>query len=274
MDDPRADLRHTPLVMVQRKLLINSKIIKQVTIVDKRGVCTLNLAYWEPNVDRFFYNKLLALINCYIEAERGLEHYEMCLKEHWMFVSKNESSLITVVIGAMQQNHSELRPKVLDFIRNIQELIECCHNGGATPVRTTGFLALKTFLQEQIELEITRNFSTPWDHPFFDEQFVADVAKIRILTILVDQCAYTLKEINEQLHLGFKIITERLDYLIRTEFVRKDIKFFKEKGYRAYSYTYSITEIGKFALDSLDSGFPGLWFQELALSEEPSQIFS
>jgi len=261
--------------MVQRKLLINSKIIKQVTIVDKSGVCTLNLAYWEPNIDRIFFNKLLMLINCYLESERGLDHYEMCLKTYWMFVRNNESSLITVIIEATRKNNSDLRSKMSDFITNIQELIDHCHNGYLTPVRMNGIPALKAFLQEQIEMEIIRIFSTPWDHPFIDEQFVTDVAKIRILTVLADQRIYTLNEINEQLHLGVEIITERLNYLIKTKFVRKNINFSEKKEYRTYSYIYSITEIGKFALDSLDSGFPGMWFQEqLELSEEQSQIIS
>ncbi len=63
--------------------------------------------------------------------------------------------------------------------------------------------------------------------------------------------------------------------LIKTKFIRKNIMLSEENDYRTYSYTYSITEIGKFVLDSLDIGFPGMWFQEqLELSEEPSQIFS
>ena len=225
--------------------------IKQVTIFKKNGICVLNLDHWGARLNGQLFSSLLSAINTFSVEALGLELCEISTQEHHVFLRRTEDLIIAVVAEEPACEAPETKSSILSLVESICQILESFDHSWTrkdpkTPER----------LHKKIKLEIARTFPTSWSPFTPDEQFLRDIAKIRILAHLSDQKKHTLTEIGKQLHLTRSIIKEKLSALDQDGFITVEKIPFGRRTRRKYA----ISEMGKLALDGLETRFPGLWF--------------
>lgn len=234
---------------------MNNKVIKQLNIA-KKGDLSAYFNYWDSKADEKNFQKFISMTNTFTRHIMHLDYYDALLKGHRIFMSDKDFLCITILAEETFYNYSELKPIILDLVDRVREVFEAYMHS-----RTDKSLS-SAFLKDQVELEIARTFPVMWNPPVFDAQILTDVAKIRVLTVLADQDVYTLEEIDKHLHFGPETLKERLINLTKIGLIQSE-RMVSEKG---LSMGYAISEMGKLVLDSLDTGFPGLWVQDSSKS--------
>lgn len=227
------------------------EMIKQVTIFKKSGVCLLNLDYWSARLDEHLFSSLLSAINSFSAETLGLELCEITTQEHHVFLSRTKDLIIAVVADESVCKDPETKASIHSLVDRIRQILESIDHSWYRKD-----LKVPEWLQKRIKQEIAQAIPTPWSPFASDEQFLSDVAKIRILTHLSDQKKYTIEEIGKRLHLGRPILKEKLSTLDQEGFITAEQIPFGRKTYQKYA----ISEMGKLTLDNLETKFPGLWF--------------
>ena len=226
-------------------------MIKQVTIFKKSGACLLNLDYWGARLDEHLFSNLLSAINSFSAEALGLELCELTTQEHHMFLSRTKDLIIAVVADESVCEDPETKASIHSLVDRIRQILE-----SIDPSWSRKDLKVPEWLQKKIKREISESVPTPWSPFTPDEQFLSDVAKIRILTHLLDQKSHSITELGKRLHLNHPILKEKLSALDQDGFITIGQSPFGRRIRRKYA----ISEMGKLTLDNLETKFPGLWF--------------
>jgi len=166
--------------------------------------------------------------------------------------------ILAVVTKGSAVASLEFKPRVFALMERICRLLKLVEDQILlSKVRRN--IEVLDWLQKNIEQEITRTFPvSSWIYFYtLDEQLLLDISTIRILTYLSDQERHTRYELSKQMGLSRTLIEDKLDFLRQKGFIIVETSLFGKKKVKKYK----ISELGKFAMDDLETHFPGLWFQ-------------
>ena len=228
---------------------MNGEIIKQVMIFDKSGICVHSVNYWSSRWDADIFGSLLSAINQFTKETLNVEPYELVTPECCVFLHRTEEHILTIITNESACNDSEVKLHISSLMATLCQILESDEYTLDKSDQKS-----QQHLTNQIELEVARIFST-FANQIVPDQVTNDLIKIRILTHLSDQNDHTATTIMNKLHVSQSMIQEKLSSLDQEGYVL--VKAFFRQGEH---WTYSISEIGKFALSILETQFPGLWF--------------
>jgi len=228
---------------------MNEEIIKQVTIFDKSGICVNSVNYWESRWDEDIFGSLLSAINQFTKETLNVEPYELVTPECCVFLHRTEEYILAIIANESVCNDSEVKLHISSLMATLCQILE--FNKYTLDINDQ---KSQQHLTNQIKLEVARIFST-LENQFVPDQVTNDLIKIRILAHLSDQNDHTTTNIMNKLQISHSMIQEKLSSLDQEGYVI--VKAFFKYGEQC---TYSISELGKFALSILETQFPGLWF--------------
>ncbi|MFX0197718.1 MAG: hypothetical protein ACFFCW_16480 [Candidatus Hodarchaeota archaeon] len=225
--------------------------LKQVTVFRKSGTCVLNLDYWDHRVNEELFSSLLSAINTFSTVALGLELCEISTQEHRLFLSRTDHLIVALVVDESVCKDLKIKSNILSLLERICMILETIDQ--LWTQKDPNALEL---LKKKIKVEIAKIFPTSWIRFTSDEQFLNDIIQIRILTHLSDQNKHSMTGIGKQLCLTNTNIKDKLSILNQEGFVNIENVAFG----RNIRKKYAITEMGKLALNELETRFPGLWF--------------
>lgn len=225
--------------------------LKQVTVFRKSGTCVLNLDYWDHRLNEELFSSLLSAINTFSSVALGLELCELSTQEHRLFLSRTDNLIVAVVVDESVCKDLKTKSNILSLLERICMILESIDQ-----LWTQKDPIALELLKKKIKVEIAKTFPTSWIRFTSDEQFLNDTTQIRILTHLSDQKKHSMTGIGKQLRLTNSIIKNKLSILDQEGFIFIENVPFGRKTRKKYV----ISEMGKLALNELETRFPGLWF--------------
>lgn len=232
--------------------------IQQVTLFKRSGKCVLSLGYSDTGLSQDLFSGLLSALDTFSMEALGLELCELITQNLRVFLNRTESMILAVVTKGSAVASLEFKPRVFTLMERICRLLKLVEDQILlSKVRRN--IKVLDWLRKNIEQEIARVFPvSSWIYfHTLDEQLLLDISTIRILTYLSDQERHTRYEFSKQFGLSRSLIEDKLDYLRQKGFIIVETSLFGKKKVKKYK----ISELGKFAMDNLETHFPGLWFQ-------------
>ncbi len=232
--------------------------IQQVTLFYRSGKCVLNLGYSDTGLSQDLFSGFLSALDYFSMETLGLELCELITQNLRVFLNRTESIILAVVTKGSALTSLEFKPRVFAFMERICRLLKLVEDQILlSKIRRN--IKVLDWLRKNIEQEIIRVFPvSSWIYfHTLDEQLLLDISIIRILTYLSDQERHTQDELSNQFGLSNSQIEDKLDFLKRKGFIIVETSLFGKKKLKQYT----ISELGKFAMDNLEIHFPGLWFQ-------------
>jgi len=232
--------------------------IQQVTLFKRSGKCVLSLGYSDTGLSQDLFSGLLSALDTFSMETLGLELCELITQNLRVFLNRTESMILAVVTKGSAIASLEFKPKVFVLMERICSLLKLVEDQ-ILLYKVRRNIEVLEWLRKNIEQEITRVFPvSSWIYfHTLDEQLLLDISTIRILTYLSDQESHTRYELNKQMGLSRSLIEDKLDFLRQKGFIIVETSLFGKKKVKKYK----ISELGKFAMDNLETHFPGLWFQ-------------
>lgn len=222
-----------------------------MTVFRNSGTCVLNLDYWDHRLNEELFSSLLSAINTFSTVALGLKLCELSTKEHRLFLSRTDNLIVAVVVDESVCNDLKTKSNILSLLKRICIILESIDQ--LWTQKDPNALEL---LKKKIKVEIAKTFPTSWIRFTSDEQFLNDITQIRILTRLSDQKKHSMTGIEKQLCLTNVKIKDKLSILNQEGFIIIENVPFGRNIHKKYV----ITEMGKLALNELETRFPGLWF--------------
>lgn len=235
--------------------MITKLQIQQVSFFLKSGECLYNLD-WGTGLRADLFSNLITAVNSFSMEALGLELCEISTNNQRVFLSRSNGVIIAVMANESNSEYPELRSKMFSLMGCIQKVLDSISAFVFNPQNLTN-TEVPNWLQQKIELELVRIFPESWIHFAPNKKFQLDINGIRILTILSDQKMYSRYALGKILHLTRSLVEHTLKNLLLKGFIKVETN----KEWSRAIKRYSISELGKFSLDSLEA-FPGLWFQQ------------
>ncbi len=246
--------------------------LKQVSLIHKSGTCILNVdfssfyeksqVYKEDSLGNTLGNALvssfLSAIDIFSREALGFDLQEISAENLRIFLNRTESIIIALIVDDSILETSNLRQKIKELTESIRSSIEPVASMIGEELHIRENPKTKSFLRKQIEQEIVRIFPDLWRQIAIEDQLLANIAQIRILTFLSDQQESTMYRLGKYLQYNHRTLKENLIELIGKNLTLN--KKIRRKGRKIQ--VYAISEMGKLVLDDLDSGFSGIWMQD------------
>ncbi|MFQ6123787.1 MAG: MarR family transcriptional regulator [Candidatus Heimdallarchaeota archaeon] len=232
--------------------------IQQVTLFKRSGKCVLSLGHSDTGLSQDLFSGLLSALDTFSLEALGLELCELITHNLRVFLNRTDSMILAVVTKGSAGAILEFKPRVFALMERICRFLKLVE-ARLLPSQVRRNREVLEWLRTKIEQEITRGFPvSAWiDFHTLDEQFLLDIATIRVLTYLSDQEGHTRYELSKQFGLSRSRIEAKLDFLRRKGLIMVEPRLIGTKEVKQYT----ISELGKFATDNLETHFPGLWFQ-------------
>jgi len=237
--------------------------IQQVSLFLNSGACVFNLD-WGTGLSADLFSNLISAINSFSMEALGLELCEISTNNQRVFLSRTNGIIIAVMVNESKTEYPELRSKMFSLMGCIQKVLESI-NAFMFNTRNLTINEVPVWLQQNIELELVRIFPASWLHFAPNTKYRLDINGIRLLSTLSDQTMYSRYALGKILHLTRSQVEHTLSTLLLKGFIK--IETINERSRSIDKYT--ISELGKFSLDSLET-FPGLWFQQPKIREDSS----
>lgn len=237
--------------------------IQQVSLFVNSGACVFNLD-WGTGLSVDLYSNLISAIQSFSMEALGLELCEISTNNQRVFLSRSNGIIIAVMANESKTEYPELRSKMFSLMGCIQKVLGSINAFMLNP-RNLTISEVPDWLQQSIELELVRNFPDSWLHFAPNTKYRLDINGIRLLSTLSDQKLYSRYTLGKILHLTRSQVEHTLSTLLLKGFIKSEKINERSKSIDKYT----ISELGKFSLDSLET-FPGLWFQQPTIHGDSS----
>ncbi|MFQ6125639.1 MAG: MarR family transcriptional regulator [Candidatus Heimdallarchaeota archaeon] len=232
--------------------------IQQVILFKRSGKCILSFGHSDTGLSQDLFSGLLSALNAFSMEALGLELCELIAQNLRVFLNRTDSMILAVVTKGSVGAAVEFKPRVFALMERICRLLKLVEDQ-ILQSQVRGNREVLEWLRTKIEQEVTRGFPvSAWiDFHTLNEQLVLDIATVRILTYLSDQEGHTRYELRKQFGLSRPRLEAKLDFLRRKGLIMVEPRLVGTREVKQYT----ISELGKFATDNLETHFSGLWFQ-------------